>query len=249
LNFRLLFGGDLREMPVLRATGSAVRDNLLKTLSHKHIILVVLSEDLVEALLGLILALVLVRAAYERRKFRRGMKETEGEEVEPTSNEPVIILSAVFVVVFYLEMVSYVALVVTGVHNVLVASFVQLRFPFDSSVQAFGFTMMVFGYLIVFTSLRALDNDKLVTRGPYRFVRHPQYAGCFIIFAGFFLLLLNPFGLIPLLSIPGEIRMATLEEKFLTRKFGSSYTKYQESTGKFFPKLSRAQKASFNVED
>jgi protein-S-isoprenylcysteine O-methyltransferase Ste14 len=209
----------------------------------------VLSEDLITAFLGLILALVLVRAAYERRKFRWGRKETEGEEVEPTSNEPVIILSAVFVVVFYLEMALYVVLAVTGVHNVLVGSFVQLRFPFDSSVQAFGFALMVFGYLIVFMSLHDLENDKLVTWGPYRSVRHPQYAGCFIIFAGFFLLLLNPFGLIPLLSIPGEVRMATLEEKFLTRKFRSSYTRYQESTGKFFPKLSRAQKAAFNVED
>jgi protein-S-isoprenylcysteine O-methyltransferase Ste14 len=72
-------------------------------------------------------------------------------------------------------------------------------------------------------------------------VRHPQYVGYFIVVAGFFLLLLNTIALAPLLSIPGEVRMATIEEEFLTRKFGGSYVNYQKVTGKFFPKIRRAQ--------
>jgi len=209
----------------------------------------VLPGDLVAVFLGLGLALVLVRAIYESRKFHRSKKEAARVEAESAANEPLIILSAVFVVIFYLEMASYVVLVVTGLQHVLAGSLVQLQFPFDSSVQAFGIAVMVFGYITVFLSLRALDYDKLVTWGPYRYVRHPQYVGYCIIFAGFFLLLLNPVALAPFLSIPGEVRMATLEEEFLTEKFGGSYVNYQKSTGKFFPKLSRAQKAGFNVED
>lgn len=207
-----------------------------------------LAEDLVAAFLGLSLAFVLVRAVYESRKFHRGKKETARVEAESAANEPLIFLSAVFVVIFYLEMASYAILVVTGLQHVLVGSYVQLQFPFDSSVQAIGVAMMVFGYITVFLSLRALDYDKLVTWGPYRYVRHPQYVGYFIIFAGFFLLLLNPVALAPFLSIPGEVRMATLEEEFLTKKFGGSYVSYQKTIGKFFPKLSHDQKAGFNVE-
>jgi protein-S-isoprenylcysteine O-methyltransferase Ste14 len=208
----------------------------------------VLPGDLVAAFLGLSLAFTLVRAVYESRKFHRGKKEATRVEAESAANEPLIVLSAVFVVIFYLEMASYVILIVIGVQHVLVGSYVQLQFPFDSSLQAIGFAMMVFGYITVFLSLRALDYDKLVTWGPYRYVRHPQYVGYFIIFAGFFLLLLNPVALAPFLSIPGEVRMATLEEEFLTKKFGGSYVNYQKATGKFLPKLSRNQKASLTVE-
>jgi protein-S-isoprenylcysteine O-methyltransferase Ste14 len=97
--------------------------------------------------------------------------------------------------------------------------------------------MMLYGYVIIFLGLRALELDKLVTRGPYRYVRHPQYLGYFIVLAGFFLLLQNLVALVPLLSIPGEVRMATIEEGFLTEKFGNSYADYQKVTGKFLPKI------------
>jgi protein-S-isoprenylcysteine O-methyltransferase Ste14 len=197
----------------------------------------VLPEDIVTAFLTLSLALVLVRAAYEHRKFHRGKKETASEEAESTANEPLIILSAVFVVIFYLEMASYVILVVAGFQHVLVASYVQLQVPFASPIQALGVAIMLYGYVIIFLGLRALERDKLVTRGPYRYVRHPQYLGYFIVFAGFFLLLQNLVALVPLLSIPGEVRMATIEEGFLTEKFGNSYADYQKVTGKFLPKI------------
>ena len=208
-----------------------------------------LPEDIVAAFLALTLALVLVRAVYESRKFHWGRKEPEGEEAESTANEPLIILSAVFVVIFYLEMASYVILVAAGFQNALVGSYVQLQVPFASSIQALGVAMMVFGYTTIFLGLRALERDKLVTRGPYRYVRHPQYLGYLIVFAGFFLLLQNLVALAPLLSIPGEVRMASLEEEFLTEKFGASYINYQKSTGKFFPRLSHVQKTVFKVED
>lgn len=196
-----------------------------------------LPEDVVAAFLALSLVLVLVRVVYESRKFHWGKKETAGEEAESTANEPLIILSAAFVVIFYLEMASYVILVVAGFQTFLVGSYIQLQVPFASSIQALGLAMMVFGYIVTFLGLRALERDKLVTRGPYRYVRHPQYLGYFIIFAGFFLLLLNLVALAPLLSIPGEVRMATTEEGFLTEKFGNSYADYQKVTGKFLPKI------------
>jgi protein-S-isoprenylcysteine O-methyltransferase Ste14 len=104
-------------------------------------------------------------------------------------------------------------------------------------VQVIGVAMIVFGYAMVFWGIHAIEYDRLVTRGPYRRVRHPQYLGYFFIFAGFFLLLLNLIALIPLLSIPGEIRMATLEEQFLTQKYGESYGNYQRTTGKFIPRV------------
>lgn len=195
-----------------------------------------LSDQLVAAFLGLSLVLVLIRAIYESMRFG-GSKKTLNEEVEPTKNEPIIILSAILVIVFYLEMASCIILFSLGLQSGLTQSYIQLRFPFDSLVQVIGVAMIVFGYAMVFWGIHAIEYDRLVTRGPYRRVRHPQYLGYFFIFAGFFLLLLNLIALIPLLSIPGEIRMATLEEQFLTQKYGESYGNYQRTTGKFIPRV------------
>jgi protein-S-isoprenylcysteine O-methyltransferase Ste14 len=197
----------------------------------------VLPDDLVAAFLVLGLVLVLFRAVYESRKIHRHKKGTAREEAESGANEPLIVLSAVTVVVFYLEMALYAILSLAGLPPVLTRSCLQLRFQYDSLVQAFGIAMMVFGYIIVVLSLRALEYDRLVTSGPYKYVRHPQYVGYFVVFAGFFLLLLNFITLAPLLSIPGEVRMATIEEESLTQEFGGSYADYQKVTGKFFPKI------------
>ncbi|HXX87439.1 MAG TPA: methyltransferase [Candidatus Acidoferrum sp.] len=195
-----------------------------------------LSDDLVAAFLALSLALVLVRAIYEFQKSRRGQK-TALEEAESDKREPLIFLSAILVVVFYLEMTLYVVWVLATLPNVTAMSQLQLRFPFDSYVQILGFAMMIFGYIVVFLGLYAVDHDVLVTSGAYHYVRHPQYLGYFIVFGGFFLLLLNFIALIPLLSIPGEVRMATIEEGFLARRFGDRYVSYKRFTGKFFPKV------------
>jgi protein-S-isoprenylcysteine O-methyltransferase Ste14 len=196
----------------------------------------VLPDDIVAAFLTLGLTLVLVRPIYEFRKSHRG-KTAASEEVEPGANDPLVVLGAVFVVVFYFEMALYAILVLVDLQQVLVESFAQLRFPFDSLIQALGMSLIVFGYLTVFLGLRAIEYDRLVTSGPYRYVRHPQYVGYFFVFAGFFLLLLNLIALIPLLAILGEVRMANMEEEFLTKKFDGSYVDYRKATGKFFPKI------------
>jgi protein-S-isoprenylcysteine O-methyltransferase Ste14 len=196
----------------------------------------VLPNDTVAAFLTLSLTLVLVRAFYEFRKLHQG-KRTTSEEVEPGANDPLVLLGAIFVIVFYSEMVLYLVLVLVGLQQVLVGSLAQLRFPFDSLIQVLGMSIIVFGYLIIFLGLRAIERDRLVTSGPYRYVRHPQYVGYFFVFPGFFLLLLNLIALIPLLAILGEVRMANLEEEFLTKKFDGSYVDYRKATGKFFPKI------------
>jgi protein-S-isoprenylcysteine O-methyltransferase Ste14 len=58
------------------------------------------------------------------------------------------------------------------------------------------------------------------------------------------LLLLNFIALASLLSIPGEVRMATIEDGFLARRFGDPYVCYQRVTGKFFPRVSHRDRRS-----
>jgi protein-S-isoprenylcysteine O-methyltransferase Ste14 len=134
-----------------------------------------LPDDVIAVFLVLSLALSLGRSVYELKKSH-GRKE-----VEPTASEPILILGAFFALIFYLEAALYVTLFLLGIQSLLTSSIFQLHFPSDYLVQTLGIAIMIFGYILVFWSLHALEYGKLVTWGPYRYVRHPQYVAYFFI--------------------------------------------------------------------
>lgn len=80
---------------------------------------------------------------------------------------------------------------------------------------------------------------QLVTRGPYRWIRHPLYT---VAFGGLFGLGLAAANWFMLLMVAVAIAaMATVvvpqEEAELERKFGSQYQHYRQRTGRFLPRL------------
>jgi protein-S-isoprenylcysteine O-methyltransferase Ste14 len=81
---------------------------------------------------------------------------------------------------------------------------------------------------------------KLVTSGPYRWVRHPLYTFGSSMFIAFGLMADNWF--IALLGILAFLAMASRtpkEEANLIEKFGDEYREYMKQTGRYFPKLSK----------
>jgi protein-S-isoprenylcysteine O-methyltransferase Ste14 len=82
-------------------------------------------------------------------------------------------------------------------------------------------------------------DNKLCTHGPFRFVRHPIYAGViFILTPGIALIfnswtmLLCPFFLFPILSI-----LVRREETMMNSCFGEDYVRYASRTGRLFPRI------------
>ena len=80
----------------------------------------------------------------------------------------------------------------------------------------------------------------LVTRGPYRFIRHPLYDAVAVLAMAMSLVMANWFMLATGASavILLAIRSRTEEEKLLAR-FGESYRAYRSQTGRFLPKIAR----------
>ena len=79
---------------------------------------------------------------------------------------------------------------------------------------------------------------KLVTGGPYRWIRHPLYTFGSSMFIAFGLMADNWF--IALLGILAFIAMASRtpkEEANLIAKFGDEYRDYMKRTGRFLPKI------------
>lgn len=82
------------------------------------------------------------------------------------------------------------------------------------------------------------DAATLVTRGPYRYVRHPFYVtAALLMFAAALLsanLLIAGAGLAVIVLLVARIPR---EEQKLIEKFGDAYRSYMVTTGRFFPRL------------
>jgi protein-S-isoprenylcysteine O-methyltransferase Ste14 len=82
-----------------------------------------------------------------------------------------------------------------------------------------------------------VEDHELVTRGPYRFVRHPAYSGDLALWLGaalgtanMLLLALWP------VSVVGTYFQTRQEDDLLASKFGPAYETYAERTGRFVPR-------------
>lgn len=159
----------------------------------------------------------------------------------------VVGLAAVGTGVYFLEVLVYLFLVFSGFFSA--ASVCPFRFQSSpwifimiSGLASTGIGYLLFIWSVVVRGKYAVswkmpENQRLVTQGPYRYVRHPSYLGYFLMFIGLFLVWPNLFTLFPLSAIPGYLRVAVQEEKLLVRRFGQQYLEYQKKTGRFIPKL------------
>lgn len=114
-----------------------------------------------------------------------------------------------------------------------------------------GVLFSVFGLVILFVSILSLrssfvidiglsQNNKLITRGIYKYIRHPLYLGYILLSCGFFLMVTKMFIvaniLIILITCLGWYLYTVLEENFLVKCY-KNYTEYKSITGRFLPKL------------
>jgi protein-S-isoprenylcysteine O-methyltransferase Ste14 len=121
-----------------------------------------------------------------------------------------------------------------------------------SGLRWLGLAAAVSALPLIWWTMRSLGNNvsastatregaTLVTRGPYRFVRHPLYSVGTYAFVGL-ALLLQSLGLmiilVPLVAwLPWRARH---EEGRLLDSYGERYREYMGSTGRFLPRLGAA---------
>jgi protein-S-isoprenylcysteine O-methyltransferase Ste14 len=91
------------------------------------------------------------------------------------------------------------------------------------------------------TTLHIQDGHQLISRGPYRWVRHPMYTALFILGIGWLLLTANWFVGGPLMVgiLFVVITRVRDEEALLLEVFGDTYQAYMEKTGRFLPRFVR----------
>lgn len=112
-----------------------------------------------------------------------------------------------------------------------------------ASVAAVGFLYWVFSSLgaNVTATVTVRPRARLVSRGPYRWIRHPLYTGGSFLWLSLSLLtdlwIFAPFLACSLILL---VRRTPLEERELLRHFGEEYRRYMDRTGRFFPKFRKS---------
>lgn len=98
------------------------------------------------------------------------------------------------------------------------------------------------GFLLIYSGWRTLyeaaKSRALATTGPYRFVRHPQYAGFILVMIGFILMwpTILTIAMFPVLVVM-YVHLARTEEKSVAAEFGEAYERYRNETPAFLPRL------------
>jgi protein-S-isoprenylcysteine O-methyltransferase Ste14 len=176
---------------------------------------------------------------------RRGVERRA--EVSPPDSEPSPAIVLVVVATFALGILVglYVTIDFLGLEGAYPFSTMQV--PQPEVIRALGVAGFVIGSFLFAWSVLARGrysvswampiDQRLVTWGPYRYIRHPSYTGYFLMFIGLFLAWFNLLAVIPLLGIPGYVRISEREERMLVLRFGDAYLEYRKKTGRFFPRL------------
>lgn len=86
-------------------------------------------------------------------------------------------------------------------------------------------------------SLTIEPAHRLITTGPYRYMRHPSYLGGLLVLAGTGLILRNILSLVACVCIPliGYARRIAVEEALLSRRFPQTYPRYAATVGGLSP--------------
>jgi protein-S-isoprenylcysteine O-methyltransferase Ste14 len=80
------------------------------------------------------------------------------------------------------------------------------------------------------------DRSALLTKGPYRIFRHPQYLGIIVLILGVSLRTARPISLISWGTMTyAYVLMAYFEEQGLTKKLGEAYLNYKSNTWFMLP--------------
>jgi protein-S-isoprenylcysteine O-methyltransferase Ste14 len=164
----------------------------------------------------------------------------------------------------------YAGLMTLPVILYLVALFSQLPLSFIDAFRAFlegtvrspgallTNAMIVVGFVLVLYSAIYLQwhrKQGLVTTGPYRFIRHPQYTGFLLFTLGLtawsYWLLSVTFGIgwltregtivLWYAELCAYIVLALIEDSYLSKQFGDGYAAYKRKVPSFLP-LGRASR-------
>jgi protein-S-isoprenylcysteine O-methyltransferase Ste14 len=124
------------------------------------------------------------------------------------------------------------------------AAYVSLPLRLLIAALALATALLLFksGHVVISDGKHGQLPISLLRTGGFRYVRHPLYLGCLLVYLGLGVATASLFSLVFLAVVIGPFYnfIATYEENLLASLFGESYLAYRQQTGKWLPKLRKA---------
>jgi protein-S-isoprenylcysteine O-methyltransferase Ste14 len=108
-------------------------------------------------------------------------------------------------------------------------------------IMTFGLALRIWAIAVLGNYFRTTvgveQNQKVVQSGPYRYIRHPSYAGYILICLGYGLALQNAISFIIMATLPtmALLHRIEIEEKVLMVGIGEEYLLYKKRSKKIIP--------------
>ena len=183
-----------------------------------------------------IISFVAHRAYYTRR-----FPPAEGETIDRLEWTPLTVLAALLSLLALLSTMAYVI-------SPFLVSWGSAGLPYW--LRWLGVAPSVVGFILLEWSHRALGRNwsdqpritraqQLVQNGPYKWIRHPIYAGFLLILGSTLLISSNWLAggaWISSVALDGAVRMRYKEQAMLQR-FGAEYQEYKRRTGAILPRF------------
>src|SRR3989337_2345097 len=124
----------------------------------------------------------------------------------------------------------------------LLLTFLGGRAAMMTIIHVISKGLVFIGFMIMWKAWKLIHGAKgeLVTEGPYLYVRHPQYAGLFIIMIG---MLIQWPTIITALMFPVLVfayyRLSKREDSDMIKMFRDEYKRYIEKTPMYIPRLKK----------
>ncbi|MFX0197139.1 MAG: NnrU family protein [Candidatus Hodarchaeota archaeon] len=184
----------------------------------------------------------LVRGYYARKTKTHdnhiGIKEKLKTELEQ-EGKWLMVVTAIFTVIGVIGLILFL---------LAPSRWTWTRLPLGTWVRWLGITITIISIFFLIWVHRHLDRQwslaleiqtdhKLITTGPYKWIRHPMYLGIFVYTIGLILissdlLILLFFGF----TIWVNYRRIPKEEQMMINEFGDEYREYMKYTGRFLPR-------------
>ncbi|HMN48786.1 MAG TPA: isoprenylcysteine carboxylmethyltransferase family protein [Ignavibacteriaceae bacterium] len=88
-------------------------------------------------------------------------------------------------------------------------------------------------------SVTKVENQEIIEKGLYKYIRHPGYLGQLLIFIGISISLSNWLSIILMFlsTLIGYMNRIRVEENFMVEQMGVKYSDYEKRTKKLIPKI------------
>lgn len=146
--------------------------------------------------------------------------------------------------------VIWITIIISITLGVLCKSYFKFPIVKLSWLNYFGLLIIVLGMILRYIAIRTLgkfftvdllihDSHELISKGVYKYIRHPSYSGSLLSFLGFGLSLNNWISLI-IIFVPVLISLIyriKIEEKLLLNQVGLKYNDYKKTTKRLIPMI------------